>query len=255
MDGSLGLDEEDTYGIPSGHVQGATTMYLFISFWLRRNWVWALCLTLILLMGLSRVYLGVHFVHDTVAAAAIAILVLAGYFTWQRHFYERFRNRILGQRLMFMLLVVFLFVVLYIGVRFALGAPDMDVAWAEYIDDAEQASLEHVATAVGSLLGLGLGFVLEISWVRFKETGPWWKKILRYVVGMAVAAAIVFGLKAVFPTDPLWLAIPLRIFRYFLGSIWIAYYAPLLFVRLKLADAHTEPEIKLTVSSEGLMQQ
>ena len=58
-------------------------------------------------------------------------------------------------------------------------------------------------------------------------------------------AVIWLGLGAVFPDDPLWLAIPLRILRYFLATLWMSYYAPALFVRLRLAAASPESEIKL----------
>ncbi|MBK9052943.1 MAG: phosphatase PAP2 family protein [Chloroflexi bacterium] len=256
LDAGLGLDEESSYGIPSGHAQGASLMYLFLGLWLRRSWVWVLCLTMVVLMALSRVYLGVHFVHDVVGGFLIAVLVLVGYAVWQRDFYDRFRNRILGQRVMFILVVIFLLALLFGVTRLVRGVPDMGVVWAQYIEVAELESVENVATAFGTLLGVGIGFILEVSWVRFKEQGVWWKKVLRYGLGMAVAAAIVFGLRAILPTEPLWLGhIPLRIFRYFLGGFWVSYYAPALFVRLKLAEAHPEPEIKFTVSNEGLMQQ
>ncbi len=254
FDGSLGLDEENSYGIPSGHAQAATVMYLFLGFWLRRSWVWVLCLLMIVLMGVSRIYLGVHFVHDVLAGAAIALLVLIGYFIWQRSMYERFRNRILGQRVMFVFVLTFFLGLIYAIIRLAMGAPDLDGEWVQFITVAETESVENVATAFGTLLGLGLGFILEISWVRFKEQGPVWKKVMRYVLGMAGAAALVFGLRAVLPTEPLWLAIPLRIIRYFLASFWVAYWAPALFVRLRLAEAHAEPQVKLTLSNESLLQ-
>ncbi len=255
LDASIGLDEELSYGIPSGHAQTATVMYLFLGFWLRRSWVWLLCLAMIVLMGLSRVYLGVHFVQDVLAGVALGLLILAGYFIWQRNFYDRFRNRILGQRVMFILLVAFLLTVLYVVIRVIIGTPDVSVAWAAYIDAAELESVENVVTALGTLAGLGLGFILEVSWVRFIERGPLWKKVVRYILGIGVVLGIVFGLGALFPDEPLWLALPLRLVRYFLAGIWVAYYAPALFVRLKLAEAHPEPEVKLAVSNESLMQQ
>lgn len=255
LDASLGLDEEGSYGMPSGHAQGATVMYVFLGMWLRRNWVWLLCLSAVLVMGLSRIYLGVHFVHDVLLGTTIALLVLVGYVVWQRNFYERFRNRILGQRVMFILLLGLVVAIVYVAIRLLIGSPDMTAAWASHIEEAELESVQGVATAFGILLGVGLGFILEVSWVRFQEQGTWWQKVLRYLLGMAGAAAFVFGLRAVFPTEPLWLALPLRIIRYFAAGFWVSYYAPYLFVRLKLAKAHPEPENKLTVSREGLMQQ
>jgi membrane-associated phospholipid phosphatase len=254
LDSSLGLDEENSYGIPSGHAQAAAVMYLFLGFWWRRSWVWVLSLLMIVLMALSRIFLGVHFVHDVLASVAIGLFILVGYFVWQRNMYERFRNRILGQRVLFVFLLTFFLGLIYGLIRLAIGAPDLNEAWAEYIPVAETESVENVATAFGTLLGLGLGFILEVSWVRFKEQGPVWKRVVRYLLGIGVAAALVFGLKAILPTEPLWLAIPLRIVRYFLAGFWVAYWGPALFVRLRLAEAHAEPEVKLTLSSESLLQ-
>jgi hypothetical protein len=41
------------------------------------------------------------------------------------------------------------------------------------------------------------------------------------------------------------LALPLRIFRYALVTLWASYFAPLVFVRLRLADADPRPEMSL----------
>ena len=104
----------------------------------------------------------------------------------------------------------------------------------------------------GLLFGLGIAFVFEGSRIRFLVDGPWWKRLLRYVLGMIVMVAIWRGLAIFFegivPADSPWITMPLRFVRYFLLALWAGYYAPLVFVRLGLASARPEPEISLNVT-------
>jgi hypothetical protein len=121
----------------------------------------------------------------------------------------------------------------------------MSVPWRDFIAEAELEGYEGMATAVGSLLGIGIGMALEGSWVRFLVGGALWKRVLRYLVGIAITVALWAGLRILFDVESLWLAIPLRVLRYFLVTLWAGYYAPLAFVRLRLAEAEPEPGIDL----------
>ena len=103
-------------------------------------------------------------------------------------------------------------------------------------------------------LGLGVGFILEATRVHFTVEGPIWQRILRYVVGIIVTVIIWRGLALVFPEDPLWLGLPLRLFRYWLAGMWVAYYAPIVFIRLRLAQASPAPDVSLSISSGGIMR-
>ncbi len=144
-------------------------------------------------------------------------------------------------------IVPIVFAILYTLVRLLIGPPDLTVAWAGFIPEAELEGIEGFTTAVSSLFGIGVGLILESSRVRFRADGVIWKRIVRYVLGLVGAVLIWGGLKAVFPSDPLWLAIPLRFIRYTLLTLWIAYYAPIVFVRLKLAEADPDPGIDLSI--------
>jgi membrane-associated phospholipid phosphatase len=252
LDPTLAFSTEESYGIPSGHTQTAALFYIFLAAWLRRWWMWAFALTMVLLMVVSRIYLGVHFIHDAVAGVLLGLLILAGYFLWQRYGSARFRNRILGQRLLLVLTVPVLIAAIYGLGLWVIGAPDMSVAWAGHITNAEREGWEAGVANLALLLGVGVGLILEVSRVRFMVEGPIWQRFLRYVAGIFVAILIWFGLGQVFPRDPLWVALPLRFVRYLLLGLWAAYYAPMAFVAFGLAKARPEPEVGLTTPGLGM---
>ncbi|WP_088241174.1 phosphatase PAP2 family protein [Calothrix rhizosoleniae] len=49
---------------PSGHSQGTATFWLFLGLYYQRLWLWTLGTGIVVLVGLSRLYLGVHFPVD-----------------------------------------------------------------------------------------------------------------------------------------------------------------------------------------------
>jgi len=246
-DPSLALVEEFSYGVPSGHAQSATVIYGVLAMFIRRTWVWILAALLIVLMAISRIYLGVHDIEDVLAGILLGVLVLLGYALWNRYFVARFNNRILGQRLLIAVSVPVLLAAVYAVALLLLEPPQTPDHFETFVEAAERQSWEDSATAFGLLLGLSVGFVMEISRVRFMVDGPIWQRAVRYLFGLAVALVIWLGLGTLLPEDPLPLAIPLRFVRYFIAAIWVSYYAPWTFVRLKLANARPEPEVSLTI--------
>ena len=251
LDATVGLVSDADYGLPSGHTQSATVLYLFLAGWLRRRWAYAAAVMIIFVMALSRVYLGAHFVHDILGGLFVGLAILGGFLLWRTFIDERYKTRILGQRLLVAIVVPVVFFALYIIVRLVLGAPDDGVAWVGFIDSAELLGMESSTRGFALLLAFTIGANLETSYVCFKAEGTWLQKAARYLLGMVVALLIWQGLdiafEAVTPEGTLWLALPLRFVRYFLLAIWIVYYAPMAFVWLKLADFSPEPEIPFTV--------
>lgn len=245
LDASIGLGDTEGYGVPSGHTQLTTVIYGFLALWYKKGWLTLLAIFMIVAMGLSRVYLGVHFVHDVVVGLLIGLVILIAYFVWRRYGQSRFDKLILGQKLFWAVMVPLVLAGVYVIVRLIIGEPNTAVAWAGFIPGAELTGLEGIATAFGTLLGYGIGVNLEASRTRFMVDGPIWQRALRYLLGLIVTGVIWAGLGEVFPDDPLWLAIPLRIFRYMLVTLWMSYYGPALFVRFKLAQARPESEVKL----------
>jgi hypothetical protein len=246
LEPSVQLSEAEGYGLPSGHVQNSTAVFFLLAGWLRRSWVWLLVSLWITLLGFSRLYLGVHFLQDLIAGLLFGLVVLGFFLVWQHYFAASFNRQILGRRLFILVSVPVVLAAIYVGVMLLLGSPNVDVPWASFIPAAEMNAREDVTSTGAGLLGFGIGIVLESSRIRFRADGALWRRIVRYLLGILVAIGIWAGLREVFPAEPEWIALPLRFLRYLLLLLWVTYFAPWFFVKLRLAAIDPESEFKVT---------
>lgn len=71
----------DVGSFPSGHVANAATIAVVIAIIFGRTWVWIAGVVYVILMALSRTYLGAHWVSDTIGGAllgaGVAVIVWA----------------------------------------------------------------------------------------------------------------------------------------------------------------------------------
>lgn len=63
----------DIGSFPSGHVANAATMAVVIGFLVQRAWVWVAGVAYVVLMMLSRTYLGAHWISDTVGGLVLGV--------------------------------------------------------------------------------------------------------------------------------------------------------------------------------------
>lgn len=108
--GVQALSGSGSYSFPSGHVFTATVVWGFLA--LRsRDWiVWVLAATLILLVSVSRVYLGVHFFSDVVAGWLFAAAILILYSAAEGRVWDGWRQLYLWQQLGAIVLTLLMFV-------------------------------------------------------------------------------------------------------------------------------------------------
>ncbi len=202
------LSPASGYGFPSGHSQDAVAIWGYLATQLRRTWFWVVALTLILLIALSRIYLGVHFPTDVLGGLLFGVLLLLAYLWLEPKVEPWLRASGLAWQLGVALVVPVLMMV-------AVPAPEP-------------------VTPAATLLGMGVGFVLERRWVRFESGGVWWKRLVRFLLGAVVLAGLWLGLKTIFgDAEP---ALLLRAIRYALVGLWGSFGAPWFFARLRLVE-------------------
>ncbi|MFC4158035.1 phosphatase PAP2 family protein [Chitinimonas lacunae] len=86
-----------TYSFPSGHTIGATLFYGFLTFylwrrfpsWLGRSLLLLLSSLLVAWVGLSRIYLGAHYLSDVIAAVSLGLAWLALVFIAEAYWRQR----------------------------------------------------------------------------------------------------------------------------------------------------------------------
>lgn len=164
LEPSIGPDREYGFGAPSGHAQHTLIEWGLIAAWVGRRWFTVLAVLLFVLIGFSRVYLGVHFPTDVLAGWA-----LGGALLW-----------------------------LHLRHADAIAARLAAAGFAAQIATAAACSALFVAfylllprtpylVGVGGLFfGAAAGMALCRRWLRAPEGGAIWQRALRYVLGIAV---------------------------------------------------------------------
>jgi membrane-associated phospholipid phosphatase len=240
--GVQALSTDTSYGLPSSHAQNATSVWFYFAFLLKRTWPWIAAACLVLLISLSRVYLGVHFFTDVIGGWVLGALFLVLFLWLQPRAGDWFRRLSLWQQIVTAATLAATILLLGVVVRVVSAGVVHPAAWAEFATEAR--SFEALAGRAGALFGLGVGWAMTLRLAPFDAGGPLVKRFLRFLIGMAGVLLFWQGLKAVFPTEPESVGLAFRFLRYALMAWWVTFLAPWLFLRVKLAEPRlSEPEL------------
>jgi membrane-associated phospholipid phosphatase len=230
-----GLAVETSFGVPSNHAQSATVVWGLLAAFLKKKGGWLAAGLLIFLIGFSRLYLGVHFPHDVILGWLIGGLILWLALRFWDPVSAWANKQSTGRKILIAFLaslVIFLLPLIpIIWLKAANWQPPQ--SWADYATQA--LSMQGAATSAGTFFGLLVGLVWIAHQGGFQTKGVWWELVLRYLLGIAGALIIRYGLKFIFPEGETILALSLRYLRYTLIGFWVAGGAPWTFIRLKLA--------------------
>ena len=196
------------YSFPSGHTTSAVATFGSIAATTKRKAIFAVCTALAVLVGISRMYIGVHTPADVLVGALTSVVLIL----LLRKAPENHTS---------MVVLVAAMMAMALGLMaFVRGYP-----FPADVDEHNLASgMKNAYTMVGCMAGVGFVYFIEKKYINFSTEAVWWAQILKAVLGLAVVLAVKEGLRgpleAIFG-DPL----PARLVRYFLivavaGTLW-----------------------------------
>lgn len=233
---------EVNFGMPSGHSMIPMVAYGLLAADLKRRWVTVLAVFVIVMMGLSRVVLGMHLPLDVLVGWTFGIISLYAFLRLEKPVRGWFAKQTLGGKITAMLVITVGLVLINAVVIFALADFEVPAVWVENAlksfpgEEIEPISLNAVITSVAALFGLTSGYFWLTSKGGFSVQGPVWQRIVRVVVGILGVVILWQGLGAVFPRNHDLLGYSLRFVRYALIGGWVSGLGPWLFTKIKLAD-------------------
>ena len=202
-------DAATGYSFPSGHTQSAVGTLGAVAACTRKRWIQAICITLAVLVGFSRMYIGVHTPADVLVGAALSVVLILV-------LYPLFFGK--SDLTQWVLTGVCLLSIAYLTfMELYPFAPDTDT-------DNLASATKNAYTLLGASAGLALVYPLERRLVKFEEQAPFPAQILKFVLGLAVVLAVKEGLRA--PLDAIFAGhLAARSVRYLLivfvaGFLW-----------------------------------
>lgn len=198
----LRLVEQEGYAFPSGHAQGSTAFWGFLALRLNKPLAWAGAVLMVLLVSMSRIYLGVHWPADILGGVLIGVLLLLAYFYLSK---VKLEDVPLGSWMLVSFLAALVLYLLH---------PTGDGPMT-----------------VGFLLGALCGYPLELRYVGFHEEASPLQNILKMALGLIVLFLLRIALKPLVS----WLPTGIDyVVRYGFIGLWASLGAPFTFTKLGL---------------------
>lgn len=198
------------YSFPSGHTTMAVGTFGSIAASSKKRWVQLVCVLVAVLVGFSRMYVGVHTPADVLVGALTSVVLIL-----------LLRPVTLGdcEKGMKLLLAAMIAVALGLLAFVELYPFPADV-------DAEnlQSGVKNAYTMIGCLTGVAIVYAVDLKYMDFVTHAKWWAQILKAVLGLLLVVAVKEGLRS--PLEALFEGhMAARAVRYFLvvivaGIIW-----------------------------------
>ena len=172
---------------PSGHAMSSTVVWGYTSMKFKNMIMWVMSIILIILIGLSRIYLGVHWFGDVLTGWLFGVAILL--IIWILE--EPIRNFISKYNIstFYLILIIVGFVMMTLTeIFYELGY--------------------DFGTVGGQMIGFGLGFFLEEKYVNFSvnyEPGKKWKLIFRILLGILIIAVVYLVIYLLIDTEVFWM--------------------------------------------------
>ncbi len=200
------------YSFPSGHTQNIAGTYGAICAYKPKKWKSVLCISIIVLVALSRMYLGVHTPLDVVVSLAVGaglVLLLRPVFVSD----ERMKR--------FMPWVIVCSVALSVGFLVYVLCLSGDTTLDPH---NYESGMKNAFTLLGCTAALIPVYILDSRVIRFETEARWYAQIIKLVLGLLGVLAIKSGLSApltaLFGNEFIARAVRYFLIVMFAGTVW-----------------------------------
>lgn len=164
------------YSFPSGHTQFAVGTFGSICATTEKGWLKVICVTLAILVGFSRMYIGVHTPQDVLVAAAMAMILVL---VLKKVIME-------GGDSAMKILIAFLLMAavgLLAYVECCISPDEVDA-------HNLQSGMKNAYTMLGCIVGVAVVYVVDSKYLNFSTQAVWWAQILKAVLGLGVVILV-----------------------------------------------------------------
>lgn len=192
---SIRLETATGYSFPSGHTQAASGFWMMVMNYIHKKWMYVLGTIMIILVGLSRLYLGVHWPVDVIGGIVFSLIWFV-ILNSTMNYAERTKKSLI-------------FVLLFIPLA-------LIIIWVRG---------ENEIKMFGCIIGLLFGYLIETKYINFKIQGNFIRRVIHWILGIMILVLIKYGLKAILPSNNLSYFI-----QYTLICMWIIAGIPFFFI-------------------------
>ena len=204
--------EATGYSFPSGHTQNVAGTFGAIAAYEPRRWKTAVCVTIIALVGFSRMYLGVHTPLDVVVSLLVAlgiILLLRPVFATDESFKKYMPYVVIGSVILSTLFLVYV----------------LSLSGVSFLDAHNyQSGLKNAFTLLGCTAGLVVVYFVDSRYINFDTKAKWYAQLLKLAIGLGIILAIKSGLSApltaLFGNEYVARAVRYFLIVVFAGAVW-----------------------------------
>ena len=202
------LDTATGYAFPSGHTQGFATWSSFFASKFKKMWLSILVGVLIAAVACSRLYLGAHYPSDVIVGVALGV----GVSVLGNYLFEKISD------------VKKLYLWTFLGL-----APFL--VYFLWVADPLFADLFKTFGMIGGMVAVSF---LDEKTEPLSYDVAWWKKLIRVLLGVALAVALKEAIKRLNVFEVMQISLLLDAVRYFIVVMAVGYVCPVLFKKLRL---------------------
>ncbi|MEA4811513.1 MAG: phosphatase PAP2 family protein [Anaerolineaceae bacterium] len=231
------IGHEKSFGLPSGHAMNAAALWGQLSREFRQRWITWACIALIVLIGLSRLVLGVHFTLDVTLGWVLGLAVLLLF----NHYYAPVACWVKRMPFFKQIGLAFLSSLLFVGLVLLAEIPGqtwkMPAEWAAGAGAADPFSPKGLYLVAGLWFGFLGGFLALRKHLGILQSHQGGFHLLwRYLLGLAGIILIYMGMGKLIPKELNAFTFVLVYLHASLLGFWISCIAPILFKALGIAN-------------------